>query len=109
MSRIEEIENEVIKSIDFSKYIMGEKPLELYEFTDFEDVMIGFRNSRLSLSFLIDFTNKVRHQYAKECSKATLEKASESGQVKKTLVAAVGNYYVIDKESITNPENIVLL
>lgn len=39
--------------------------------------------------------------YAKECSQASLEKASESGYC--TYDA------MIDRESITNPENIILL
>lgn len=103
-NRLEEIINKKIENIDFSKHVMGEEPLQDNEFTDLEDVMLGFRNSRLSLSFIIQFNNDVRIEYAKECSQASLEKASE-----KACIEPKGMMTRVDKTSITNQDNIILL
>lgn len=57
-------------------------------------------------------------EYAKECSSASLEKASESALVKHSFPGnsetskAIGDgnqVFTVDKELITNPENIILL
>jgi len=45
--------------------------------------------------------------YAKEVVQASLEKASEKAKI--TTVNAIHKWQGVDKESITNPENIVLL
>ena len=45
---------------------------------------------------------------AKEVAIASLEKASENAKVKYTLDEELNKYYLIDKSSITNEENIVL-
>lgn len=51
--------------------------------------------------------------YAKECSQASLEKASESAKTQERIDEKSGSYHwvtiVVDKESITNESNIVLL
>lgn len=47
-------------------------------------------------------------KYAKEVAIASLEKASENAKVKYTLDEELNKYYLIDKSSITNEENIVL-
>lgn len=52
-----------------------------------------------------DFINDLK-SYAKECVKASLEKASESGCDSLELY---NSEYETLKKSITNPENIVLL
>lgn len=52
----------------------------------------------------------VSKQYAAECVKASLEKASESATFSKYKWATSNKEIVeINKESITNPENIILL
>lgn len=115
---LEEIIKRIIEKTDFSKHIMGSEPLQDDEFTDMEDVMLGFRNSRLSLSFIIQFNNDIRIEYAKECSQASLEKASEKGLVEHRINGnsqksqVIGNRhetFSIDKESIITPDNIVIL
>ena len=53
---------------------------------------------------LIDFSE----EYAKKVAIASLEKASEKAKVKYTLDEELNKYYLIDKSSITNEENIVL-
>lgn len=57
-------------------------------------------------------------EYAKEVAQASLEKASENGLVKHSFPGnsetskAIGDgnqVFTVDKESITNPENIIIL
>jgi len=45
--------------------------------------------------------------YARECAKASLEKAASAAKVTINGQTAWGGY-IADQESITNPENIVL-
>ena len=52
--------------------------------------------------------DEVAKRYAKEVAIASLEKASENAKVKYTLDEELNKYYLIDKSSITNVENIVL-
>lgn len=106
MSRLEEITDDVIKNIDFSKHIMGEEALQADEFTDVEDVLLGFRNSRLSLAFILRFEEEIRLKYAKECSEASLEKASESATYD---YDQKHDWISVNKESITQESNIVIL
>lgn len=108
MSRLEEITNEVIKNINFSKHIMGEEPLQDDEFTDAEDVLLGFRNSRLSLAFILRFEEEIRLKYAKEVAQASLQKAYFNHEIF-TRNGHDEEIFELNKESITNPENIVLL
>lgn len=57
------------------------------------------------------FLNMMR-EYAEECVKASLEKASENATVKSMEMFGgnfLGSPKVVDKESITSPENIILL
>ena len=53
---------------------------------------------------LIDFSE----EYAKKVAIASLEKASENAKVRYTLDEELNKYYLIDKLSIINEENIVL-
>lgn len=55
--------------------------------------------------------NDVCNIYAKECSQASLEKASENAKVEKEYSVKYQDFIPdgIDKESITNPENVILL
>lgn len=104
MSRLEEIIQEEIKKIDFSKHVMGNEPIEDDEFEDMESIMLAFRYARLSLPFILKFNNTIRERYAREVAQASLEKASELPQ----------NLYDDEwhleklKESITNPDNILI-
>lgn len=91
MSRLEELKEEFAHSQLFDTW----KRLKYF-----------YKDDQDAFEKVLDLINS---KYAKEVAQASLEKASESGQVKKTLVAGVGNYYVIDEESIINPENIILL
>lgn len=112
MSRLEYITNEVIEKIDFSKHIMGEEPLQDDEFTDIEDVLIGFRNSRLSLAFILRFEEEIRLKYAKEVAQASLEKASENLIAEVDMFDLNGLCFTPNEEaekSIKNPKNIILL
>ena len=61
---------------------------------------------------LIQFTAEdliyFSEEYAKKVAIASLEKASENVKIKYTLDEELNKYYLIDKSSITNVENIVL-
>lgn len=75
--------------------------LELYDSND------GF-----ACSMIINDIEIAIKSYATKCSQASLEKASENATLK-YLEMFGGNFLgspkVVDKESITNPENIILL
>lgn len=86
---------------------------ELYDSND------GFACSMIINDIEIDVK-----QYTTESIKASLEKASESGLIrhdfnnlndnkgisqKRFIIDSTPQFYEIDKKSITNPENIVLL
>lgn len=66
---------------------------------DYDLILIQF-----TAEDLIDFSE----EYAKKVAIASLEKASENAKVKYTLDEELNKYYLIDKSSITNVENIVL-
>lgn len=82
MSRLEEIKNEWAKLLGYDGYF-------------------DFTCHKKEVKDIEQFFNEIIERYAKECVKASLEKASESGYC--TYDA------MIDRESITNPENIILL
>ena len=52
---------------------------------------------------LIDFSE----EYAKKVAIASLEKASENAKVRYTLDEELNKYYLIDKSSIINENNII--
>ena len=66
---------------------------------DYDLILIQF-----TAEDLIDFSE----EYAKKVAIASLEKASENVKIKYTLDEELNKYYLIDKSSITNEENIVL-
>ncbi|WP_347217905.1 hypothetical protein [Chryseobacterium sp.] len=90
MKRLEEIKNEYAKKLEFKDWN------DLRSFFILEDI------PRLK-----DFENEVTYLYAKECCKATLHKASENGKI--ITVNAIHKWKGLDKESIKNESNIVLL
>ena len=59
------------------------------------------------------YNNEVTMEYAKECSQASLEKASENVKMKmkKNIedLSMMDDWSEIDRESITNPDNIILV
>ena len=55
---------------------------------------------------MVEILNEKSLEYTKECVKASLEKASENAE---TVQIKYTNDFEIDKKSITNPDNIVLL
>lgn len=60
--------------------------------------------------FTIDkYFTEVINQYAKECSQASLDEASENAELDFVDDEPIYGYVGIKEESITNPENIVLL
>lgn len=81
MNRLEEIQNELAVSKGFKS---------------FNDM-----DSDADLPEMDSIYNESAVRYAEECVKASLEKASE--------VAECEYDYFVDKKSITNPENIILL
>lgn len=89
MSRLEEIKNEVAQERGFKdwEHLNGS---DLYD-SDIE---------------------RVAKKYAEECTKASLEKVSEKIKMvdlNSESKTAISECWVVDKKSITNPENIVLL
>lgn len=56
----------------------------------------------------VERAKQIAIEYAEECVKASLEKASENGKVTHVNYGVIGEFIVV-KESITNPENIILL
>ena len=94
MKTLEEIKNEVAIEYSYESY------------DDFKNLT---RKIDTDIIFVMDgFFNKVAKRYAKEVAIASLEKASENAKVKYTLDEELNKYYLIDKSSITNEENIVL-
>ena len=55
---------------------------------------------------LLNHMNEIAKRYARECAKASLEKAAQNATCSPT--GSLGGGYEVDKESITNPENIML-
>ena len=66
---------------------------------DYDLILIQF-----TAEDLIDFSE----EYAKKVAISSLEKASENAKVRYTLDEELNKYYLIDKLSIINEENIVL-
>lgn len=94
MKTLEEIKNEVAIEYSYESY------------DDFKNLT---RKIDTDIIFVMDgFFNKVAKRYAKEVAIASLEKASETAKIKYTLDEELNKYYLIDKSSITNEENIVL-
>ena len=94
MKTLEEIKDKVAQQRGFSNY------KEFCQLT---------RKIDTDIIFVMDgFFNKVAKRYAKEVAIASLEKASENAKIKYTLDEELNKYYLIDKSSITNVENIVL-
>ena len=86
MKRLEEIRNEVAKE-------RGYRDWETLNGSDLYDSDI----------------DKVAIKYAEECIKASLEKASENAGAYKLDYPNNVSKAVVEKETITNPENIILL
>lgn len=67
----------------------------------------------ISYSRMVEILNETALQYVKEVVQASLEKASESAKTQERIDEKSGSYHwvtiVVDKESITNESNIVLL
>ena len=94
MKTLEEIKNEVAIEYSYESY------------DDFKNLT---RKINTDIIFVMDgFFNKVAKRYAKEVAIASLEKASENAKIKYTLDEELNKYYLIDKLSIINEENIVL-
>lgn len=87
MSRLEEIKNEYAKEFDYGDWI-------------------SFINDQPSWG-VEGHMNDVCKRYAKECSQASLDKASKAAEVIEPSDIDYCPY--VDKESITNESNIVLL
>lgn len=93
MSRLEEIKNEYAKEFDYGDWI-------------------SFINDQPSWG-IEGHMNDVCKRYAKECSQASLKKASENVKMKTKdnvhELSMMDDWSELDKESITNESNIVLL
>ena len=96
MKTIEEIKNEISRDLGYESF------KELFENT--------VKNLPIERAFLKinRIINEASLIYAKEVSITSLEKASKNAKVKYTLDEELNKYYLIDKSSITNVENIVL-
>ena len=88
MSRLEEIKN---------------------EYAQYDGRFLSWNNlmNVVGLKVLQQHENEVMQIYAKECSQASLEKASENAEL--CTIALENGEYKIDKESIINFENINIL
>ena len=94
MKTLEEIKNEVAIEYSYESY------------DDFKNLT---RKIDTDIIFVMDgFFNKVAKRYAKEVAIASLEKASENAKVKYTLDEELNKYYLIDKLSIINENNIMI-
>ena len=94
MKTIEEIKNEVAIEYSYESY------------DDFKNLI---RKSDTDIIFVMDgFFNKVAKRYAEEVVIASLEKASENAKIKYTLDEELNKYYLIDKLSIINENNIMI-
>ncbi|MCL1636284.1 hypothetical protein [Elizabethkingia bruuniana] len=97
MKRLEEIKNEYAKQW----------------YKDWNDLEI---DCQFNIGTLIGHTDKVTELYALEVAQASLQKAAENAKTKKVLGvtkrfsgSALVSRTIVDKESITNEYNIVIL
>ena len=94
MKTLEEIKNEVAIEYSYESY------------DDFKNLT---RKINTDIVFIMDeFFNKVAKRYAEEVAIASLEKASENAKIKYTLDEELNKYYLIDKLSIINENNIMI-
>ena len=96
MKTLEEIKNEVAIEYSYESY------------DDFKNLT---RKIDTDIVFIMDgFFNKVAKRYAKEVAIASLEKASENAKLKTFSTKNLTDFSkkMVDKNSITNEENIVL-
>ena len=94
MKTLEEIKNKVAIEYSYESY------------DDFKNLT---RKIDTDIVFVMDgFFNKVAKRYAKEVAIASLEKASENAKIKYTLDEELNKYYLIDKLSIINENNIMI-
>ena len=96
MKTLEEIKNEVAIEYSYESY------------DDFKNLT---RKIDTDIVFIMDgFFNKVAKRYAKEVAFASLEKASENAKLKTFSTKNLTDFSkkMVDKNSITNKENIVL-
>ena len=96
MKTLEEIKNEVAIEYSYESY------------DDFKNLT---RKIDTDIVFVMDeFFNKVAKRYAKEVAIASLEKASENAKLKTFSTKNLTDFSkkMVDKNSITNEENIVL-
>ena len=96
MKTLEEIKNEVAIEYSYESY------------DDFKNLT---RKINTDIVFIMDeFFNKVAKRYAKEVAIASLEKASENAKLKTFSTKNLIDFSkkMVDKNSITNEENIVL-
>ena len=96
MKTLEEIKNEVAIEYSYESY------------DDFKNLT---RKIDTDIVFVMDeFFNKVAKRYAKEVAIASLEKASENAKLKTFSTKNLIDFSkkMVDKNSITNEENIVL-
>ena len=96
MKTLEEIKNEVAIEYSYESY------------DDFKNLT---RKIDTDIVFIMDgFFNKVAKRYAKEVAIASLEKASENAKLKTFSTKNLTDFSkkMVDKNSITNKENIVL-
>ena len=96
MKTLEEIKNEVAIEYSYESY------------DDFKNLT---RKIDTDIIFVMDgFFNKVAKRYAKEVAIASLEKASENAKTKHFSTKNLIDFSkkMVDKNSITNEENIVL-
>ena len=80
-----------------------------------EEIKMFFPNHKFEDDFdlkLIQFTTEdlidFSEEYAKKVAIASLEKASENAKIKYTLDEELNKYYLIDKLSIINENNIMI-
>ena len=96
MKTLEEIKNEVAIEYSYESY------------DDFKNLT---RKINTDIVFIMDeFFNKVAKRYAKEVAIASLEKASENAKLTTFSTKNLIDFSkkMVDKDSITNEENIVL-
>ena len=95
MKTIEEIKNEISRDLGHESF------KELFE--------NAVKNLPIEKAFLkINcIINEASLNYAKEVAIASLEKASENAKIKYTLDEELNKYYLIDKSSIINENNII--
>ena len=96
MKTLEEIKNEVAIEYSYESY------------DDFKNLT---RKIDTDIVFVMDgFFNKVAKRYAKEVAIASLEKASENAKLKTFSTKNLIDFSkkMVDKNSITNEENIVI-